>query len=107
MSAIGAVRLALTRPGIGTAFPDRRRTLARTVCAGCLARGVSRGAYRRRLPGDTRPPIEPSMGHDTRGQVAMSSDPESTLEYDPLALEADPYPIYARLRDEAPAYAGE
>ena len=28
------------------------------------------------------------------------------LEYDPLELEADPYPLYRRLRDEAPVYAG-
>jgi cytochrome P450 len=28
------------------------------------------------------------------------------LAYDPLELEADPYPLYRRLRDETPVYAG-
>lgn len=32
---------------------------------------------------------------------------DGALSYDPLLLERDPYPIYRRLRDEAPVYEGE
>src|SRR5262245_34859959 len=32
---------------------------------------------------------------------------ESSLEFDPLATQADPYPLYRRLRDEAPVHHSE
>jgi cytochrome P450 len=36
----------------------------------------------------------------------MRRGPLSDVGYDPLDLEADPYPAYRRLRDAAPVYAG-
>src|SRR5215472_3634881 len=34
----------------------------------------------------------------------MTMPRASSLEFDPLATHADPYPIYQRLRDEAPVH---
>jgi cytochrome P450 len=37
----------------------------------------------------------------------MTTAPASAIEFDPLASHADPYPIYRRLRDEAPVHHNE
>jgi cytochrome P450 len=36
----------------------------------------------------------------------LVADTDNPLSYEPLELSDDPYPLYSRLRDEAPVYAG-
>ena len=69
---------------------DRRRHARR------VARG--RGAD----PGMKRPP-----GHQGSSNVSVTN--QSDVYYDPydLEIDADPYPVYRRLRDEAPLYYNE
>ena len=58
-----------------------------------LERAEGRGRARRLVPG-----ARPEAARVAAGGLAM------TLEFDPLAAHADPYPIYRRLRDEAPVH---
>src|SRR5262249_263662 len=79
----------------------------RTCAWGSIARADSRRPMRSRRSSKNEPQARAGSRTASMVQRAQGIPMTRSLEFDPLATRADPYPIYRRLRDEAPVHFNE